>query len=144
MASKYRNGPSTPPCGTPLPGVTHSVHPFPVATVYLLERRYLSTKSPYGSPSRRHTSSMSLCGVFGNAPFTSTDAMNASRSPSSRYISYRKLASCVDLPGTDPHVLSGMTPAAYSRRCILPKIIIQTSLASVMAQHIGLQFPGLR
>ena len=48
MASMYRNGPSTPPCGTPLPLVTNSVHPFPVATVYLLERRYFPTTSPYG------------------------------------------------------------------------------------------------
>ena len=33
--------------------------------------------------------------------------------------------------------LSGMTPPAYSRRCILPKITIQTSLASVTAQDMA-------
>ena len=82
--------------------------------------------------------------MLGSAPLTSTDAMNASRSSSSRYMSYRKLTSCVDLPGTDPQLLSGMTPAAYSRRCILPKITIQTSLSSMTVQHMGLQFPGLR
>ena len=140
----YRNGPSTPPCGRPLPRVTHSVQPFPVATLYLLVRRYFPTKSPYGSPNCRHTSSMSLGGVLGNAPFTSTDAMNASRSSLWRYMSYRKLAFCVDLPGTDPHTVSSMNPYAYSLRCILPKSTIHTSLASVTAQHMGLQFPGLR
>ena len=46
----YRNGPSTPLCGTPLPGATQSVQPFPVAAVYLLLRRYSPTKSPYRSP----------------------------------------------------------------------------------------------
>ena len=75
--------------------------------------------------------------MLGNAPFTSTDAIKASRSSSSRYMSYRKLASYVDLPSTDPHMLSGTTPAAYSLRCILPKTTIHTSLASVTAQHIG-------
>ena len=84
----YRNGPSTPPCGTPLPGVTHSVQPFPIAMLYLLVRRYSLTKSPYGSPYCLHTSSMSRCGVLGSAPFTSTDAMIASRSSPSRYLSY--------------------------------------------------------
>ena len=140
----YRNGPSTPPCGTPLPGVTDSVQPFPVATMYLLQRRYFPAKSTYGRPSCRHIFSMSLCGMLGNAPFTSTDAINASRSSSLRYMLYRKLASCVDLPGTDPDMVSGMTPAAYSRCCILRKITIHTSLASVTAQHMGSQFPGLK
>ena len=50
----------------------------------------------------------------------------------------------MDVPSTDPYMLSGMIPAACSRRCILPKIPIKTSLASVMAQHMGLQFPGQR
>ena len=132
----YRNEPSIPPCGTPLPGVSHSIQPFPVAAVYIPVRRYFPTKSPYGGPSCRHTSSMSWCGVLGNAPFTATDAVNASRSSSSRYMSHRNVACCVDLPGTDPYMLSGMTPAAYSRRCIIPKITIHTSLASVTAQQI--------
>ena len=52
--------------------------------------------------------------------------------------------SCVDLPGTDPHMLSGMTPGVYSRRCILPKTTINDSLASVRAQHMGLKVPGLK
>ena len=64
----YRSGPSEPPCGTPLPAVTHSVQPFPVATVYLMLRRYIPTNLRDGSPNFLHTSSMNLCGVLGNAP----------------------------------------------------------------------------
>ena len=36
----YRNGYSTPSCGTRLPGITHSVQHSPVATVYLLVSSY--------------------------------------------------------------------------------------------------------
>ena len=43
-----------------------------------------------------HTSSLRQCVVLGSAPFAFYDAMNTSRSSSSRYMSYRHLATWVD------------------------------------------------
>ena len=140
----YRNGPSTPPCGTPLPGVTHSVHPFPCGDCVPSCAQVLPNKITVREPQLSPYLLFEPVRCVGERPCTSTDAINVSSSSSSKYMSYMKLASFVDLPGTDPHILSGMTPAAYSRRCILPKTTIHTSLAHVTAQHMGLQFPGLR
>ena len=117
----------------------HSVPRFPGAMVYLVVRRYSSTKSPYRSPNCPHTLSLSLCGVLGNIHFTSTDATNASSPSLFSYVSYRKLTSCVD-----PHMLSRKTPTSYSLCCILLKTTIHTSLTSVTAQHMGFQFHGNR
>ena len=105
MTSPYRNGPSTPPCGTPLPGITHSVQRFLVAALYLLVRRYFPTKSRYGSSSCRHTSSMSMCGVLGNAPFTSTVAWSKS---------YKSLSTLLTIiPSFTQHVYSSKAFDAF-------------------------------
>ena len=83
----YRKEPLTPLCRSPLPGVSQSVQPFPIVMLYLLVCRYSRTKSPYGGPYCLRTSSIRPCGVLGSTPFTSTDAMIASRASLSRYMS---------------------------------------------------------
>ena len=55
-------------------------------------------------------------------------------------VSWRKMASCGDLPAMAPHMLAGTW--AKTAGAMRPRMSVHTSLTSVVAQTMGRQFPG--
>ena len=69
------NGPSAPPCGTPLVGWTHQVVPTSVPIAYIRVARYVCKNPANGRPICFHMAFNSRCGLLGKAPFMPSDVM---------------------------------------------------------------------
>ena len=101
---------------------------------------YPVMKDRNGRRMASHTSVRSRCGAWGNAPWTSREAIIISWGFISSAVSWRKMASWGDLPAMAPHMLAGMW--AKTASAMQPRMSVHTSLTSVVAQTMGCQFPG--
>ena len=78
--------------------------------------------------------------MFWKAPLTSREAMMRSTGSMSAMVSWRKMASCGDRPGTAPQRLAGMLGSRWGR--MRRRRTVQTILTSVTAQTMGRQCPS--
>ena len=78
--------------------------------------------------------------MFGNAPPTSRKAMMRSTGSMSAVVSWRKMASCADLPGIAPQRLAGMWETRWWQ--IFRRMMVQTILTSITAHTMGRQLSG--
>ena len=78
--------------------------------------------------------------MFGKAPLTSREAMMRSTGSMSAMVSWRKIASCEDLPWMAPQRLAGIWGSRWGR--MRRGRTVQTILTSVMHRLWGASCPG--
>ena len=78
--------------------------------------------------------------MLGKAPLTSREVMMRLIGSMSTTASCINMASSGDLPGMAPHMVGG--PARYTAGATRLRMSIHMSLASVVAQTMGLQLSG--